>query len=109
MSKISLYRNNTLEVNCTIKSGGVAFDLDGYTAVLTVRRNNELGDILFQVIGEIAVPEEGEEPTGEVVFNIEKNQAFEVGIHLYDINITDGTNYFTVVKSEFQIIDTITK
>ena len=87
-------------------STGTAAPLTGYTARMTVKRNqvDDDDDAIFQATG--STPD----ATGIITFAITKDNTLQQpGTYYYDIQLISGNDIKTVVKDEFVITWDVTR
>jgi len=107
LSKSTIYRKSTGSITYTITQASVAFNLTGYTAYLTVKKNKTDADAsaLMQLTGVNDSPETL--GTGTFTYSTSDSD-FDAGEYWYDIYLSDGTNKFPVDVGRFAISEGIT-
>lgn len=112
MTKVKITRGDTagLKVTVTNKVTGVIFNLTGYTMRLTVKKSPSQPDseaLIGPVTCTIDTP-----ASGIGIANLSTSDTdVEGGVWWYDVQISDGTNNYTVQEpiKDFTVIDDITK
>jgi hypothetical protein len=101
---MNIYRGDTALIEVTItNSAGVAFDLSGYTIKFTAKgpkvisKDTSDGITITDAAG------------GLCTINLSTTDTATCGIYAYDVEISTESVKYTVVKSQFSIIDDITK
>lgn len=99
-------RGDTVKIEVTVTdSDGVVFDLTGYDMTFTTTG--------AAVIEKISDSGGGIEITsasgGEATITLDPADTTELGMYKFDIQVTDGTDVYTVVTSYFKIVDDVTK
>jgi hypothetical protein len=107
MSTITTYRGDTTPVQRTIKIGGVATDITGWSFVLTVNWEANPTDTTNQ-IGTVAGTIT-DAPGGEVEFEPTEDMTATVGTFYYDIQITDANGKISTKRGQWVVLQDITK
>jgi hypothetical protein len=101
---MNIIRGDTAILNLSITtSGGVAYDITGYTITLTaigpktITKSTASGITITNGVGGLAA------------ISLSSADTDTVGVYNYDVQINDTTHKYTVVISNFSIIDDITK
>lgn len=108
--KLTRYRGDTKPLTIVVddETAGRPANLTGCTVKLTVDyRSNptDASTVVIQLTGSIPVP-----TYGEVSFDFTDEQADNVGMYYYDIEITSGDGKRnTIVKGVFEFLQDITK
>lgn len=105
---ISIRRGDTRTITITVTDeNGAAFDLSGYTMLLTAKVDptQDDNDAIFQKTATIAAPATG---IGVVeLTGTDTNQ--NISSYYYDVQISDGSNVNTVVYDRLNILNDVTK
>ena len=105
-NKITIFKGDSRTITITITNADdTAFNLTGYTMLMTAKENKTDADPgIFQNTATISSPLTG---IGSIAIS-KTNTAQTVGEYFYDVQVSDGTNVFTVVSDIFSIQQDIT-
>lgn len=98
-NNITIYKGNSKTIVCTVSG---LDSLSGYTAKMTVKKNAALdsSDPIIESTGLI--------DGLNVVFSLTATDtAIAVGLYMYDVVITNGTNVYTVAQDRLQISESV--
>lgn len=106
---ISLIRGDTFELIVNVKSNGVAFDMTGYTPVLSamIVPTETTADI--QLYGADVDTSKAGEGTLTFTFSPSDTENETAGDYYYDIQITKDSTIYTIIKSTLELIQDVTK
>ena len=107
--EITMYRGDTDTITVTVTdSEGAAFDLTDYTMRFTVKDKPKDPDSLAKIgptDATIASPATG---IGIIAVSVTDSD-LKAKSYVYDIQITDATHNYTIVKDNFVITEDVTK
>ena len=105
-NSISMYKNDTKTITCTVTSGGTAKDLTDYTMKMTLKVNKADIEYVLQKTATISAP-----LTGVGIFDISStDSALTARTYYYDVEIYNSTtgDKKTVILDTFGILQDLT-
>lgn len=107
-------RGDTRDLRIKLSENGVALDVTGYTALLTINVEKEPADITNQVFQATGAPVPGSEAEGLINFDFDlfdSNGAdVQPGAYFYDVQVTDAASErSTPLIGKFTVKQDITK
>lgn len=107
MNVIRFFRGDNHTLNFYVKDDGEIFDLTNYSAVLSVKENESDTTYQFQLYGaEVSY----DISKGLITFLIEPTdtESMDSGEYVYDVEISNGTNTYTIVSDVLDLKGDIT-
>ena len=101
MAKITIYEGNTAVITCSVtNSDGTDADLDGFTALFTVKVNKSDTSAVFTSEGVIV--------DSDITFTISADDnTIDCGVYYYEVTIDDSTSYYSLAQDRYVIKESI--
>ena len=104
---ISLFKGDTFTLNVYVKDNGSIFNLSGYTAILSVKDKASDTTYQLQLYGNEVTYNTA---TGLITFAFDSDDTASItaDCYIYDIEISNGTNTYTLIQDVFEIKSDVT-
>ena len=104
----SFIRGDTFRLVVNVKNNGVVFDMTGYTPVLTAKKIETSATADIQLAG--ADVDISKANLGQLIFTFAHadTSALTKGNYYYDIQISNSTVVYTIIKSQIELIQDVT-
>jgi hypothetical protein len=103
-NEITITKKDTPTLRVTVKNSDGAFNISGYTCVLTARTSKTASTNIISVTGSTVVAADG---TVDFEFSSTDTDVDE-NSYYYDVQISNGTNTYTVINSTLTVTGDVT-
>ena len=104
----SFIRGDSFQLIVNVTNNGTTFDMSGYYPILTGKATETATSASFQLYGaDVDITNAG---TGQLIFTFKPadTETLTAGVYFYDVQIDNGTQIYTLIKSTIELIQDIT-
>ena len=103
---ISIYQKNSATYTCAVTA---SFFLSDYSAYFTVKKNLTDTSASLSITGSFVSDHSGSYGSGSTfAFGLSsQSSSMAAGQYVYDIVVESGSNHYTVVQDDFNVLDSV--